>query len=625
MPARRSTSRSRGVRAAALAVIVVATIACGRGLSPDPGADAVAPAAPGAVLVAPCVPALSAFARETVAIAAASARALRAKLDARDDGGAAYLALRRDLARAAPFLRARATMASEVLFGPPRSGSEAGGARLALDGALARGDAAEASRRTLQIERGLAFAGAELERAGVPVEAGANALSDAAYELGAMVLEATPDLPAEAAAMLADDRGTLDAIVDGGSALARELAGTDAALEALIRAAAPLRAGLVNTSAVSAIEGRGALALATGRLGAAVRLLAAKGGARVRLPYPARVAVAAQGPGEPISILTLPAPRRRVESAAERRALAEVGRLLFEDKRLSRGDVRACSSCHQPARGFADGLIAQPSLDPAVPALRHTPTLLYTSLHAAQMWDGGTLSPESQALHVIHRRAEMGLDAGDLSAKLSTIPAYREALRDDTGQVSPARVAQALVAYEVEALVPADAPIDRFARGDEGALPSDQRRGLDVFVGKGRCARCHVPPFFGGSRPLDFAVPVFAVIGVPVSPAGRVLDPDRGRALSTHRAADERAFKTPTVRNVARTAPYFHHGRFARLEDVVAFYTKGGGRGFGLEVPNQDPDVRPLQLTAEEERALLVFLREALLDASSFEPAGTRR
>ena len=126
-----------------------------------------------------------------------------------------------------------------------------------------------------------------------------------------------------------------------------------------------------------------------------------------------------------------------------------------------------------------------------------------------------------------------------------------------------------------------------------------------------------MPPFFGGSRPLDFAVPVFAVIGVPVSPAGHALDPDRGRALITHRAADERAFKTPTVRDVARTAPYFHHGRFARLEDVVAFYNKGGGRGFGLEVPNQDPDVRPLQLTAEEERALLVFLREALLDASS--------
>ncbi len=181
--------------------------------------------------------------------------------------------------------------------------------------------------------------------------------------------------------------------------------------------------------------------------------------------------------------------------------------------------------------------------------------MLYTSLHAAQLWDGGTVSPASQALQVIHRRAEMGLDAAELASKLSAIPAYREALHDDTGAVSPARVAEALVAFEIEALVPADAPIDRFARGDEGALGPDERRGLDIFVSKGCCARCHVPPFFGGSRPLDFAVPVFAVIGTPDSPTAHVLDADRGRALITHRPADERAFKTPTVRNVARTAP----------------------------------------------------------------------
>ena len=209
---------------------------------------------------------LSTFAREAVATAAASARALHEKLDAHADAGASYLALRRDLARAAPFVRARATMASEVLFGPPRSVVEAGGARLALDGALARGDAAEATRRTVQIERGLAFAGVEIARVGVPVEAGANALSDAAYELGAMLLEATPDLPAEAAAMLADDRGTLDAVALGGAAIAREIAGSGAELEALTRAAAPLRASLDGPGAATLIEGRGALAVATSAL-----------------------------------------------------------------------------------------------------------------------------------------------------------------------------------------------------------------------------------------------------------------------------------------------------------------------------------------------------------------------
>lgn len=563
-------------------------------------------------------PALVSLARSSTADAAMAARALRAKLDAHaGDTGATYLALRRALALASPFLRARESMANEVIFGPRRSMLEAGGARLLLDGALARGDAAEASRQVQQIERGLQLAGAELERARIPVEAGAGALSDAAYDLGAVVLEATADLPAEPAAIFADARGTLDAVVSGAAAIAHQLAVTGDELAALSAAAAPLRAGLDKAAITLVLPDRGALALATGRLGAAVRRIAAKGGASARLPYPARVAVAAEGIAEPISILTIPAPRRTMESAADRRALAEVGRRLFFDKRLSRGNVRACSSCHQPARGFADGLVAPASLDPAVATLRHTPTLLYTSLHAAQLWDGGTVSPASQALQVIHRRAEMGLDAAELASKLAAIPAYSEALRDSTGPGSPARVAQALVAFEVEALVPADAPIDRFARGDESALGQDARRGLDVFASKGRCARCHVPPFFGGSRPLDFAVPVFAVIGTPDSPTARTLDQDRGRALITHRPEDERAFKTPTVRNVARTAPYFHNGRFARLEDAVSFYNKGGGRGLGLDVPNQDPDVRPLQLTAEEERLLLLFLRESLLDAST--------
>ena len=338
----------------------------------------------------------------------------------------------------------------------------------------------------------------------------------------------------------------------------------------------------------------------------------------MRLPYPPRIPAAGGGSAEPVSILTLPAPRRSAVSAADRRALARVGRDLFFDKRLSRGGVRSCASCHDPARWFTDGLVAPASLDPTDGALRHTPTLLYTSLHAAQLWDGSVLTAESQAIHVIHRRAEMGLSPGEIATALAAVPAYERALGSPP---SAARVAQALVAFEIEALVPGDAPIDRLARGDAAALTTEQQRGLDVFAGKGRCARCHVPPLFGGSRPTDFAVPVFAAIGVPETPAGRALDPDRGRALVPHRADGEHAFKTPTVRDVAKTAPYFHNGRFPRLEDVISFYDKGGGRGLGLDVKNQDPDVRPLSLTPEETRALLVFLREALLDATPPEQA----
>jgi cytochrome c peroxidase len=256
--------------------------------------------------------------------------------------------------------------------------------------------------------------------------------------------------------------------------------------------------------------------------------------------------------------------------------------------------------------------------------LRHTPTLLYAPLHAAQMWDGRTLTPEQQALNVIHARAEMGLTAKELVEKLVALPEYKGALeRAATRErVSAQTIARALVAFENERLVPANAPIDRFARGDEGALSADERAGLDVFAGAGRCARCHVPPFFGGSRPRDFAVPVFAVLGVPTDVTGKTLDADRGRAAVTGRPLDERSFKTPTARNVVRTAPYFHHGRYERLEDVVDFYNRGGGRGLGLTVENQDPDVRPLKLTPEQVRVLLIFMRTGLLDAA---PSRTSR
>jgi cytochrome c peroxidase len=124
-----------------------------------------------------------------------------------------------------------------------------------------------------------------------------------------------------------------------------------------------------------------------------------------------------------------------------------------------------------------------------------------------------------------------------------------------------------------------------------------------------------VPPLFGGTRPTDFAIAVYASLGTPRQVAGGGLDPDRGRAGVTGDAADEGAFKTPTLREVSRTAPYFHHGAFPTLESVVDFYDRGGGSGLGLKVPNQDPDVRPLKLTPKQRQELLIFMRNSLTDA----------
>lgn len=531
-----------------------------------------------------------------------------------------YLALRRAVACGAPFFRREAATWTEPLLGPPRSANEAGGAMLALDGALESGDRGEALRQIDQIERALTVLDHAMSRSAASAAELSPALSDAAYDLGATALESSSGIPAGGAAVLADLQGTLDAIERGATSLAsapgspRASKVIELALEALRTEAAPLRARLSAISSSIELSDRASFVLGTGRLGVAARRLAEALGASPKLPYRARTPTADNTAQEPVSALTLPAPRRAAPgSKPDPPGLAELGARLFHEKRLSKGDDRSCASCHDPKRGYADGQRTPRSLDPAV-TLRHTPTLLYTPLNAAQMWDGRIVTPERQALGVIHARAEMGLTEGELKKKLQSIPAYRGALQGEPLGLDETMVARALVAFENAELVPASAPIDRFARGEEGALSADERAGLDVFAGAGRCARCHIPPFFGGSRPRDFAVPVFTVIGVPTDVTGRTLDPDRGRAAVTGRPRDEGSFKTPTVRDVALTAPYFHNGRFDTLDDVVAFYDRGGGRGAGLKVENQDPDVRPLKLTKEQIRTLLVFLRAGLRD-----------
>lgn len=617
-----------------------------RDQAPPPPAGAIASASAQAKAAAPGEKREEEIVAERANSAAAGLRAAGAASATHP----AYLALRRAIAAGAPGWRRESGAWVEPLLGPPRSMNEAGGAMLLLDSALEQGDRAGAERQLVQIERALTVLKHAASRGRTSPAVASAALSDAAFDLGVIALEANAGAPAGGAAILADLQGTLDAVERGAAALASApgkgvdanvLAGELAAVRAQIE---PLRARLNGITSSNELVDRASFVMGTARLGVAVRRFAGALGASPKLPYRARVPVADNTASELISVLTVPAPRLPAPSSnpaasggsaaprgqaapgAEAPDLADLGRRLFHDRRLSRGDVRSCATCHDPARGFADGLPTPRSLDPAV-TLRHTPTLLYAPLHAAQMWDGRTLTPEQQALNVIHARAEMGLTAQELVEKLAVLPEYRGAIDPDPKGDGASAVARALVAFENERLVPADAPIDRFARGEEGALSADERAGLDVFAGVGRCTRCHVPPLFGGSRPRDFAVPVFAVLGVPTDEKGKTLDADRGRGAVTGRAADERSFKTPTARDVARTAPFFHHGRFATLEAVVDFYNRGGGRGLGLTVENQDPDVRPLKLTPEQTRALLVFMRTGLLDASLAEapPASKAR
>lgn len=527
-----------------------------------------------------------------------------------------YLAFRRAIAAGAPSWRRREMLAGEVIFGPLKSVDEAGGALARLDGALTRGDspAAREALDTLAAPLRL-FVETSKTLSFTPLIL-AQLLSSAAYDVGLLALEATPAVPDGLSAVLADALGTLDFIDRGADFLAKTAPGkTTDTLAAVTAQSGDLRKRLDKAVQSRVFEDRAGFVLLTGKLGISLRGLAKSVGLDPRPPYRPRISTAPSDADENVSALTIPA-RNFADDDPKTMAHVDLGRALFFDKRLSTGGVRACATCHAPEKGLADGTERPRSLDPSV-TLRHTPSLLYGSLQAAYLWDGRVLTAERQALGVIHAKAEMGLSDEDIVRVVERADDLRPLVAAlAVPQITPELVARALAAFQAHQFVPADAQVDRFARGEESALSRAARAGLDVFAGRGRCARCHVPPFFGGSRPRDFTVPIFAVLGVPTNPEASKLDADLGRGAVTHRDADAHAFKTPTVRNIARTAPYFHHGAFRTLEQVVDFYDRGGGRGLGLSVPNQDPDVRKLGLSADEKAALLEFLRVALLDAT---------
>jgi cytochrome c peroxidase len=516
---------------------------------------------------------------------------------------ARYVALRRAVARAAPWIRVGARMSAEVLLGPARPSDEGAGAIAGLDQALAARDCAAAGVRLGEVRKALDLAPRELEDAAHVLSArAAQVVSDAAYDLGLAIFQALPSSSAFDEVDLGIAHGLADAVRDGLSAVDATRA-PEAARRAKEEIDA-LQTSLAAASGMSDLHGRGTLVLRTGALGLAFRELARAAGHPARAPYPAR------GTEGDAAVSALSLPRSRLKPDASRVAL---GRRLFSDRRLSRGARRACITCHEPGRAFTDGLARPISFERDAP-LRNTPTLAYVDLSSAQLWDGRLVTTDAQALHVIHAPGEMGLTPPEIVAAVSGDAEYRTGFTTAFPDgITERNVALAVGAF-VTSLGEGTAPVDAFARGDAGALGADGLAGLDVLAGKGRCARCHVPPYFGGSRPTDFAVPVYGVLGVPTAPKKRVLDPDPGRGALGRQDGMEHAFKTPTLRNAKLTAPYFHNGAFRTLEETIDFYDQGGGRGLGLEVPNQDPDVRPLLLSPEEKRVLAVFLREALLD-----------
>ena len=271
---------------------------------------------------------------------------------------------------------------------------------------------------------------------------------------------------------------------------------------------------------------------------------------------------------------------------------AELGRLLYFDPRLSIDNTVSCASCHDPKHAFTDGRPVSTGIR-GQKGGRSAPTVLNRAFSLAQFWDGRAATLEEQAKGPIANPIEMGQTHEGVVAKLQAIPGYRALFRQAFGteDLTIDHVAKAIATFE-RTVLSGNSPYDRYKAGDKKALTAEQVRGMDVFINKAKCDQCH--------EGVNFTTNAYHNLGVGIDKP----DPDEGRYAVTKNPADWGAFKTPTLREIAHTAPYMHDGSLKTLEEVVDFYDKGGTAN-----KNLDEKIKPLKLTPEEKKALVAFMK----------------
>ncbi len=270
-----------------------------------------------------------------------------------------------------------------------------------------------------------------------------------------------------------------------------------------------------------------------------------------------------------------------------------LGRRLFFDPILSVDRSIACSSCHDPSHGFADDEAVSTGVG-GQETERNAPSLLNRAWGESFLWDGRFDALEDQVLQPIANEREMALPLDDAVERLGDDAEYRVAFeRSFGGPPSTERLAAALATF-VRTLVLGDSPVDRFRAGRFAALDAEERLGLWFFESRGKCWQCHSGPLFSDES--------FHNTGVAFDRTAA----DEGRFRVTGDDADRGRFKTPSLRGVARTAPYMHDGSLRTLEEVVEFYRRGGNAN-----PRLDARMAPIDMSDRDARNLVRFL-EAL-------------
>jgi cytochrome c peroxidase len=319
-----------------------------------------------------------------------------------------------------------------------------------------------------------------------------------------------------------------------------------------------------------------------------------------------------------------------------------LGEKLFFDGRLSANGTVACASCHDPRLAFTDGRPTSVGIRNRL-GQRNSPTVLNALYNKFQFWDGRAPTLETQAALPIVNPVEMGqLTIDSAVARVAAVPEYRDRFRRVFGRpANGVDLVRAIASYERSQLS-FDSPFDHLVAGDSNAIDASARRGWKLFNSQGRCNKCHA--FFDTtSRPTTFTDDTFHNIGVEilrhrVAPLARqaeqsvkqgdtiaidqaaILTPMSalGRYLVTRKDSDIASFKSPDLRNVMVTAPYFHDGSAATLWDVMDHYNKGAG----VRDPWLDVDIQPLALRESEIDDLVALM--ASLTSPSYRAQGAR-
>lgn len=288
----------------------------------------------------------------------------------------------------------------------------------------------------------------------------------------------------------------------------------------------------------------------------------------------------------------------------------ELGRLLFFDKRLSKDDTIACATCHIPELAFADGQPVSTGIK-GQKGDRSAPTAINRGFSKLQFWDGRAPTLEDQSIGPFINPIEHGFSNHDeLVAKISKIEGYKKLFKKvfATDAITKEHVGKAIATFQ-RTLISGNSPFDRFDyEGEEKAISESAKRGKILFFEKARCNLCHMGTNFSDEK--------FHNIGigwddkkVNLEKYNATKDPkdigvDLGRYAESKDLKEIAAFKTPTLREISRTAPYMHDGRFGTLEEVVEHYNQGG-----VKNPFQDNQIIPLKLTESEKQDLVEMLR----------------